>query len=771
MKSAGFKRNLIIMGILIFFLGAGLSIAPAENRTPPYRGWKPTVPFEPFENPGIRPKKKDIRRPAAVERSSQKQPAQKPSGMKGFTTEEYVVREGDWIAKILREKGVLTKSNYPKLLKMLREFNRSMKDLNLIKPGDKIVILVKVGPGAASETIPETPKPVLEKATPLPETPKPAAKRPTAAVETAQEIPLRIGRVNLANTKKISTTRVLKSEPYRIKKGDILSRIAINRYDLSSRTFATEYLDLFKKCNPTIKNPDRILVGQRVNLPLYPPQWYEEVSVKETVQPPIMRDLAGSGTVRLPDPRPLPEIAEPGSEDVAPPAAKRKPMTAQKSWIPKATAPEPEIAEPPVAETKPPEASAPEPITAETPIKEPEAAEAPLAAAVPPVPEKVPMEDRPSRPAVTERAVETTWRTQNAVLVSKGLGDILPRMGEKWISTGEHFIPMKSGGHINLKADTYPIIKRFGGMTLIVDLHNSLPPRMGRVIESSWKTYRVVNLSPGDDLRSAFGKILKALQYPKVFKKGKPLKLSGAIPVTVTGDWIVIPPRTDHGGSPGFIVINFLGERKQGVPPSVKAYLNEQGVRVVEFPSPQTGDKPSLQKAPETALDAPSLVEMVLTLTGHPHQARAKIPAFESQNDDFRLTITADFYLNAYGRERVIDLSGMEPEVKALLKERGISVLSLSKEKNPLTMASKILKFLGWDHKMGPHTLSTAPGSNQNVKLTLSGVVFFTENGHSVFMTPVDLPPELALFLYEKGYRVVMLTASPGADDQRPWRG
>jgi hypothetical protein len=37
-------------------------------------------------------------------------------------------------------------------------------------------------------------------------------------------------------------------------------------------------------------------------------------------------------------------------------------------------------------------------------------------------------------------------------------------------------------------------------------------------------------------------------------------------------------------------------------------------------------------------------------------------------------------------------------------------------------------------------------------------------------MTPLDLPPEVARFLYEKGHRVVMLAAfSSGARRQAAW--
>ena len=726
MKTVALKKNLIILGMLLFPLIMGLSTAPAEDKTPPYTGWKPAGPFQPFKNTPPQPEKTPVKAAVTVEKPVEAQPAETPLDTGDYQTEEYVVQEGDWLAKILQKKGVLKGNNLPKLLKILRKFNESMKDFNLIRPGEKIVILVKVTPGAK----PASP-PAKEKAAPL--------KISTPASSRQQPAPV---------------TRGLKSEPYRIKRGDILSRVVVNRYDLSGRTFVVEYLDLFKKCNPSVKNPDRVFPGQTVNLPLYPPQWHEPPA-SPPAQPPIMRDLARSNKVWLPDPKPVPEPMEVVKPEVSPTvAAQRKPRTAQKSWIPEKAAPpeEPKMPEPPAEEKEMPETK--------------------VRPQIPPAPTDPPAKAPSPAPVRLEPSfAASSWQTQQTTTaVSDGLGDILPQMGEKWIRSGEHFIPMKSGGHINLKAETYPIIKLHGGKTLIVDLHNSLPPRMGRVIESSWGTYQIVHLSPGDDLKSAFTKILKAVQYPKVFKKGKPLKLSGTIPVSITGDWIVIPPRGQAGEDPGFIVINLLDEKSQAVPQSVKSYLKEQGVLLVEYPSPPAPVKPLAEKAPETAPDAPSLVEIVLTLTGHPHEARVKIPAFESRNDGFKLTVTADFYLTAHGKERVIDLSGLNPEIVALLKERGVSVLSLSKEKNPLAMASKTLKFLGWQHKMGPHTLSTAPHSKKNVKLTLSGLIFFTEGGHSVFMTPLDLPPEVARFLYEKGHRVVMLAAFPsGARTQAAW--
>ncbi len=746
MKTAGLNKFIISGGILLLLLATGLS---AADRTPPYDGWTPPAPFEPFKPVPPPPAKQVVKEPG--KKPSQTPPGESRTAAGNYRSREYVVREGDWIAKILREKGVLEGNNLPRLLEMIRKLNQSVKDFDLIKPGEKIVILVKVESGPETET----PSPLQGKteraAEPAAEEPSPPEKnRAPEKMHPAQRPPpLEMSHIKLGDTQSVATIQRLKSESYRIQQGDILSMVVMHRYDLTSRTFMTEYLGLFKKCNPSIENPDRIFPGQTVNLPLYPPQWYD-VPVSTPAQPPIMRDLAGSGQVRLPDPKP---VGEP--QRAPPPPVAKTTESRRKTWFSKqkAVAGKPEIPEEPPAAKKAPETAAPPTIAAPAP-------EAPAKAPPPAA----------AGPQTAHR--ESSWEVhQTNTAVSRGLEAILPQMGEAWVHSGEHFIPMKSGGHINLKADTYPIVKGPGDMTLIVDLYNSLPPRMGRVIESSWGNYRIVHLSPADDLRSAFGKILKAFQYPKVFQKDEPLKLTGSIPVSITGDWIVIPPRDRSGTGPGFMVINLLDDGSRSVPRSVKTYLEGLGVRLVEYPSPETPEKPPVEKAPEMAVDAPSLVEMVLTLTGHPHGTKVKIPAFKSLNDDFKLTVTADFYLTAHGRERVIDLSGLDPEIVALLKDRGIAVLSVSTEKNPLALASKTLKFLGWQHKMGPHTLSTATDPEQNVQLTLAGVIFSTEGGDSIFMTPLNLPPEVALFLYEKGYRVVTLASFSPVAGTRAGRG
>ena len=573
---------------------------------------------------------------------------------KTLRTEEYVVKEGDWIAKILKEKGVLSDHSLPELLEVLRKLNASLQDMNMIQPGEKIVILVKVLPSEEAE-------------------------KTTIRDEQPAPIPV----------------KKLKSEPYKVKRGDILSRVVMSRYDLSSKKFIAEYIDLFKKCNPSLKNPNHIMYGQAIRLPLYPPQFEDAPDENHA-----LRDLAES-TRKIPFP--LPETVALRVKD-----------------------PPPE----PIEQIR----TRPEPPRPDTP----------------PPPSIKPKHD--TAPARRDREV--------TLLVAGDLGSIISQMGEEWVQSGEHFIPLKSSGHINLKAESYPIIRLNKGMTVIVDLHSALSKKMARVIESSWENYRVVRLSTSDDLRSALDKILRSLTYPKILKKGRPVKLGGDIPVSITGDWIVTPPRTTSGKNPEFIVINLLQANSNGTPGTIKDYLKPLGVEIIEFPPPgekqgNAGQMPALEKAE----DAEALIGAVLNLTGQNFSTRLRIPAYESANNDFRFTIEADFYLKIRGKGYIIDLTGLDPEVIALLKDNGISVLSLSKEQAPLTMAAKTLKFLNVKFKPGPHLFLTNPDDiKRNVELTLKGILFYTHNGDSVFATPLNLPPEVGVFLAQKGYRVLVIS-------------
>lgn len=342
------------------------------------------------------------------------------------------------------------------------------------------------------------------------------------------------------------------------------------------------------------------------------------------------------------------------------------------------------------------------------------------------------------------------------------LGRVFTQIGEEWVESGEHFIPLESGGQINLKAESFPIINLSSGNRVIVDLRNDLPQRMTRLIESSWENYRIVHLGKGHSLRRALAKILPVCQYSKVYKAGEPLKLGGDIPLQITADWIIRLPYGPSKEKHDMIVITFLDDLSLKTPKAIKDFLATLGIKTIDYPP---GDDPVDESADRVEIlkvgnDMKSLVGVLLNLAGPRFTTEAEISVYQSQTN-FNLIIKADFLLNINGKECIIDLTGLGSDIISLLREHQFLVLPLSNEKDPSSVVTKVLDLLGVQSASEPHHfMATKRDESRNIRLTIPGIIFQDNNGQTIFATHLKIPEEVARFLSQRGYKVFSLILS-----------
>lgn len=518
---------------------------------------------------------------------------------KKVLTQTFTVQKGDWIWKILRKEGLLKRGNLAELISVLKKLNKSLHNLDLILPGEKIIIPLKIVPLEGRLAL-KSPSP--KKITP------------------------------------ISDLKDLDFENYTVKPDDSLLKIVRGQYNVPPEDLYGKYLELAKKLNPSISDLNAIYPGQIIRLPIYSPQ-----IVRKRIEP-----------------------------------------------------------------------------------------------AVSPKPERV---------------------DERITPLARDLSLIFSELGEEWVQTGKHFIPLKSGGQANLEAVSYPIINLQNGLCIIVDLNNKLPAKMARLIGSDWDNFRIVHLLKDDDLSSALDKIFRVCGYPKVFKSGEPLILKRDITLRITGNWIVIPSDTRSDNRSAAIVLNLIDKDSQKTPRTIKDYLASLSIKIVDFPpGDDTPEKTDHVATLYGGSDFLSLVGSVLNLTAQSYSTEVDIPLYEKQKSDFKLSAKADFLLKNREKDTIIDLKGLGPEIISLLKERGFLILSLASEKNPLTIIKRLLRFLDIKFDAGPHYFMATTGPiTKNIKLTVPGIVFSDSLGDTLLATPLSLPEEIKVFCSNKGYKILPL--------------
>lgn len=164
---------------------------------------------------------------------------------KKVLAETYTVKKNDRVWQILRERDLLKKRNLSEILATLKKLNSSLTNLDLIYPGQKIVVPLVITPldgepRVAEETIKSPPEAPIE-------TPR-------------EEVPVPLAEI-----------KDLELENYTIKPDDALIRVINSRYDINEKELS-EYLQLVKRLNPSIDDLNIVHPGQRVKLPVWSPQ-------------------------------------------------------------------------------------------------------------------------------------------------------------------------------------------------------------------------------------------------------------------------------------------------------------------------------------------------------------------------------------------------------------------------------------------------------------------------------------------------------------------
>jgi len=348
-------------------------------------------------------------------------------------------------------------------------------------------------------------------------------------------------------------------------------------------------------------------------------------------------------------------------------------------------------------------------------------------------------------------------------VVAQQLTEIFSLIGEEWATTGEHYIPLKSGGQVNLKADSFPVLNVSNGNRVIVDLYRDLPEKMAQAITSSWDNYKIVQLKKEDDLRQALDRVLAACGYYRIYKQGEPLDLVGDIRIRMTADWIIQPLPSQGEGIGRMILLTLTDSRTAGMSPEIKSFLETLHLKVIEYPSSEPPKPVVLEGVDvlEASQKGPELIEMVLNLTGRSFSKNVEIPVYQGQKTQFSLVVKADFFLYVDGRESIIDHSGLGEETISLLRDQGMQVLSIHSEKDPYLTVSRILEFVGVKFDSNPHPfMASSRGESRNVKMTIPGIVFQDNHGQNIFASHLRLPDEIVGFLYKKGYKILNLGLS-----------
>ncbi len=156
--------------------------------------------------------------------------------------EPYVVKKGDWVIKIFRQKGEIAHQDFREFLGIFQRLNPHVQDIDLIRPGQSIDI--------------------------------PLRKLEHGALPGQDSGVVAIPFVSLS---KVMDVIIQNAQPYKVQRGDTVSEIVAKHFGRYGSKSYEEGVKMLQAANPGISDIDKIYAGQKIYLPnpeIREKQWY-----------------------------------------------------------------------------------------------------------------------------------------------------------------------------------------------------------------------------------------------------------------------------------------------------------------------------------------------------------------------------------------------------------------------------------------------------------------------------------------------------------------
>ncbi len=389
----------------------------------------------------------------------------------------YTVKNNDTLYKILSGALGAKPEELPYLYHQFKLLNPGIKNLNIIKPEQKIVL------------------------------PK-------------------INRVK-ASSKSLEMQEVGK-DYYTIKQGEHLIKILKKVYGLTDEDIQKEYLKAISELNPEIKNLNYVVPGQRVKMPK---QLVEKSSISE-------KPAAALKQEPLPVPVPVPEktapvLPEPSEKKVAAavPMPEPKPEVIQPEAKTEVVQPEAKVK---VDKPSPGEQKAeakPSPPIKEQKVSVPRESVKSMQSSAPPT-------ALPEKPLTNTKPVSIPASKANAArIIKNSLIPTFKQMGATSREDGKYYMPV-SGGNVAINTQEIPVLELDTGKKVIIDFNGKLSPKVKGLIEKTFPDCRIIS-DPGSDLEAVMDKVLNVSGYFSINKDGDPIIVGAEEKVKLSGRWIV----------------------------------------------------------------------------------------------------------------------------------------------------------------------------------------------------------------------------------------
>lgn len=326
---------------------------------------------------------------------------------------------------------------------------------------------------------------------------------------------------------------------------------------------------------------------------------------------------------------------------------------------------------------------------------------------------------------------------------------------------GIYYFPRQNKDDLGLDISKIPLLSLKDGTKILFPMKGSLSDEDLGVVRSFWKRIKIVARPPKMSLDQLLDAISEAIN---IFSPNTRISfVDGDIKVEVRAKWL-IEQMAEDGKTASRVCITPIDRSEERIHPSMNRYLEQNNIVIKEILGGVIYDPPksiSEKNMPKTEgitnlrfSDRKILIKDLTSIIGYTfsEDITVSFPYAGAQVNALINLIT-----RPDGQPLLVDFGNLHGGAARAIKKTGIDIIQIKKEETLLNAIHKLLEALGGSYTENPVFLGAKRPKIYNVSLTVPGFLVKNTLKKKTLLTDARLDHEIILFLRDQGIEILII--------------
>ena len=332
-------------------------------------------------------------------------------------------------------------------------------------------------------------------------------------------------------------------------------------------------------------------------------------------------------------------------------------------------------------------------------------------------------------------------------------------LSAKLFNKGIYYFPRHGKEDFALDLSKFPVIECKNGTRMVLSGENINEADLN-AIKSYWSNIKIVPVIPGASVEHVFDSVFKTFEKNN-FKKQLSFSDKG-VEVEARGKWIV-NRHLIAGGEAGHICVTLINTHRERTPDSIVRYLEQHNIIIKDI---LLGKKAAKQELAEPekknrivdainilSSDSKTFVKDLMAAMGYEYTQDVSItfPYAGIQIETLSNLITT-----GDGHSLLVDFGNLYGDAFQAIEKTGFKIIQITDEDDKKNIISKILKAIGVSYINNPTFLAAKRPVIFNTSFTIPGFLISNNEAPKILLAMVPLHNGVVQLLQDRGIKVII---------------